>query len=71
MRAMQPMLSGARALLRASCTARKHLNAKRARALLTSPGFEYWYLEPGEEVMRPALAASAVPAGQDSPRPLG
>jgi hypothetical protein len=69
LRAMQPMLGGARAAPEA-LPARKHLPANALRSLLTSPGFEYWYLEPGEEVMRPALAAISRPSRAKTSRGL-
>ena len=69
LRAMQPMLAGARAAPE-PLPARKHLQASALRGLLTSPGFEYWYLEPGEEVMRPALAAISRPSRAKTSRGL-
>jgi hypothetical protein len=69
LRAMQPMLAGARAVPE-PLPARKHLQASALRGLLTSPGFEYWYLEPGEEVMRPALAAISRPSRAKTSRGL-
>ncbi len=41
---------------------RRRQAANAIRDLLTSPGFEYWYLEPGEEVMRPAITAMSQPS---------
>jgi len=69
LRAMQPMLSGTRAAPE-PLPAPKHVNANALRGLLTSPGFEYWYLEPGEEVMRPALAAISRPSRAKTSRGL-
>ena len=68
-RAMQPMLDGTPATPE-PLPARKHLGASALRGLLTSPGFEYWYLEPGEEVMRPALAAISRPSRAKTSRGL-
>ncbi|MGA7742624.1 MAG: hypothetical protein WBP56_17830 [Polyangia bacterium] len=69
LRAMQPMLAGARALPD-PLPARRHVSANALRGLLTSPGFEYWYLEPGEEVMRPALAVISRPSRAKTSRGL-
>jgi len=69
LRAMQPMLTGTPAAPE-TLPARRHLNASALRGLLTSPGFEYWYLEPGEEVMRPALAAISRPSRAKTSRGL-
>jgi hypothetical protein len=69
LRAMQPMLASPRAAPE-PLPARKHLPANALRGLLTSPGFEYWYLEPGEEVMRPALAAISRPSRAKTSRGL-
>jgi hypothetical protein len=69
LRAMQPMLAGACAAPE-PLPARRQLHANALRGLLTSPGFEYWYLEPGEEVMRPALAAISRPSRAKTSRGL-
>jgi hypothetical protein len=69
LRAMQPMLASARPAPE-PLPARKHLHASALRGLLTSPGFEYWYLEPGEEVMRPALATISRPSRAKTSRGL-
>ena len=69
LRAMQPMLAGTCAAPE-PLPARRHLHANALRGLLTSPGFEYWYLEPGEEVMRPALAAISRPSRAKTSRGL-
>lgn len=61
LRALEPVLTGispgSPERLR-----RRRMAVGAIRDLLTSPGFEYWYLEPGEEVMRPAMAVMTKPS---------
>jgi hypothetical protein len=60
LRALDPILTGI-APAPPERLRRRRLAAGALRDLLTSPGFEYWYLEPGEEVMRPAMAVMTKP----------
>lgn len=68
-RSMQSLLEGAR-LAAEPLPKRKRVVANTIRQLLLSPGFEYWYLEPNEEVMRPALAAISRPSRAKTSRGL-
>ena len=68
-RAMQSLLSRARATPE-PLPSRRRVPPSTIRHLLMSPGFEYWYLEPGEEVMRPALAAISRPSRAKTSRGL-
>jgi len=59
-RSMQSLLSGPR-FVPEPLPPRRRVAPNAFRHLLMSAGFEYWYLEPNEEVMRPALAAISRP----------
>lgn len=68
-RSMQSLLEGARQTPE-PLPKPKRIPANTLRQLLLSPGFEYWYLEPNEEVMRPALATISRPSRAKTPRGL-
>jgi hypothetical protein len=68
-RSMQSLVAGAR-LAPETLPKPKRIPANTLRQLLLSPGFEYWYLEPNEEVMRPALAAISRPSRAKTSRGL-
>jgi hypothetical protein len=61
LRALEPVLTGI-APAPPERLRRRRLAAGAIRDLLISPGFEYWYLESGEEVMRPAMAIMTKPS---------
>jgi hypothetical protein len=66
---MQSLVEGER-LLPEPLPKPKKVSASAFRKLLLSSGFEYWYLEPNEEVMRPALAAISRPSRAKTSRGL-